>query len=117
MAVHSGSRPSPGESAEFTRKRKPVAALAADCQKAVAECEYPRTAIDRRYGLMAPKRVAERHVEAFNAWDADARFIGTHTGVMRTPAGHLYFDQADARPARTDAGDLSAPALREEQAF
>jgi hypothetical protein len=50
-----------------------VAALAADCQKTVAECEYPRTATDRRYGLMAdPKHVVERHVEAFNARDADA---------------------------------------------
>ena len=50
-----------------------------------------------------PKRVVERHVEAFNARDADAapwsddaelvaaegRFIGTHTGVMRTPAGDV----------------------------
>jgi predicted ester cyclase len=136
-----------------------------------------RTATDRRYGLMAdPKRVVERHVEAFNARDADAepwsedadfvapnasmhgreqvlgflgvfwdafpdgrleasrllaegsvvaaegRFTGTHTGVMRAPAGdvaatgrqvdfrwmssyevrgdelaseHLYFDQAE----------------------
>ena len=146
-------------------------------QKTVAECGDPRTATDRRYGLMAdPKRVVERHVEAFNARDADAepwsedgdfvapnasmhgreevlgffgvfwdafpdvrlvmsrllaegsvvaaegRLIGTHTGVMRTPAGdvaatgrqvdvrwmssyevrgdelaseHLYFDQAE----------------------
>jgi predicted ester cyclase len=137
-----------------------------------------------------PKRVVERHVEAFNARDADAepwsenadfvapnasmhgreqvlgflavfweafpdgrlepsrilaegsvvaaegRFTGTHTGVMRTPAGdvaatgrdvdfrwmssyevrgdelaseHLYFRSGrPARPARTDAGDLSA---------
>jgi predicted ester cyclase len=151
--------------------------LAANCQQTVTECEYPRTATDRRYGLMAdPKRVVERHVEAFNAQDADAdrwsddadfvapnasmhsreqvlrflgvfwdafpdgrletspllaegsvvaaegRFIGTHTGVMRTRAGdvaatgrhvdfrwmssyevrgdelaseHLYFDQAE----------------------
>ena len=29
------------------------AALAAECQKTVAEWEYPRTATDRRYGLMA----------------------------------------------------------------
>jgi predicted ester cyclase len=161
----------------FTRKPKPWAALAADCQKTVVECEYPRTATDRRYDLMAdPRRVVERHVEAFNVRDADAepwsddadfvapnasmhgreevlgflgvfwdafpdgrletsrllaegsvvaaegRFIGTHSGVMRTPAGdvaatgrhvdfrwmssyevrgdelaseHLYFDQAE----------------------
>jgi len=137
---------------------------------------FLRIAIDRKYGLMAdPKHVVERHVEAFNARDADAapwsddgelvapngsmhgreqvlgflgvfwdafpdgrleisrllgegsivaaegKFMGTHTGVMRTPAGdvaatgrnvdlrwmssyevrgdelaseHLYFDQA-----------------------
>src|SRR4029450_12009246 len=40
-------------------------------------CPHPtgirRTATDRRYGLMAdPKHVVERHVEAFNARDADA---------------------------------------------
>jgi hypothetical protein len=67
---------------------------------------------------------------------AEGRFTGTHTGVLRAPAGdvaatgrpvdfrwmssyevrgdelaseHLYFDQADPpRPARPDAGDLSA---------
>ena len=66
-------RTASAETTVSTRKRKPGAALAADCQKTVAECEYPRTATDRRYGLMAdPKRVVERHVEAFNARDADA---------------------------------------------
>ena len=35
--------------------------------------EYPAHGTDRRYGLKAdPKRVVERHVEAFNARDADA---------------------------------------------
>src|ERR671911_434687 len=66
-------RPDWGLCDSLTRKRKPGAALAADCQKTVAECEYPRTATDRRHGLMAdPKRVVERHVEAFNARDVDA---------------------------------------------
>jgi hypothetical protein len=36
--------------APTTQKRKPGVALATDCQKTVAECEYPRTATDRRYG-------------------------------------------------------------------
>ena len=146
-----------------------------------------------------PKRVVERHVEAFNARDADAepwsddaefvapnasmhgreevlgflgvfwdafpdgrletsrllaegsvvaaegRFIGTHTGVMRTPAGDVAATgrQVDlrwmsslpgsrrrtglgtsllrsgraARPARTDAGDLSAPPASPQGSF
>jgi hypothetical protein len=39
-----------------------------------------------------PKRVVERHLET-NAFPdvvaAEGRFIGTHTGVMRTPAGDV----------------------------
>jgi predicted ester cyclase len=163
--------PIPGE------RVRPGAALASDCQETVQGGSIRPTTTDRRYGLMAdPKHVVERHVQAFNARDADAepwsddgelvapnasmhgreqvlgflgvfwdafpdgrletsrllaegsivaaegRFIGKHTGVMRTPAGdvaatgrnvdlrwmssyqvrgdelaseHLYFDQAE----------------------
>ena len=55
LVVQSSSRPVAGLRVAATRKRKPGAALATDCQMTIAECEYPRTATDMATSRATPK--------------------------------------------------------------